>query len=609
MSGTLSPRSAGRIPAGPFLVLFLVWGAVGVAGLVWVAGRLAALVTGRGWDTGPGFGTEFAAALVRGQWERLWPGVPAPLVAVFAGVLLALVVAVAGGGWWLWVGRRPRADDPLPALASPADVATLLPAGALGRARRLRPSLSATPDKAVRPAEVGVLLGALVLVRSRVGPALRASWEDVLLAIMAPRAGKTTALAVNAVLDAPGVVIATSNKADLWAATAPLRAAQGQMWTFDPQTITHGRQEWWWNPLAAVTSVEEANRLAGHFIQEIQGKDSRRDFWAPAARRLLTALLLAAACSGGSLWDVQRWLSDTGAREPSRVLKDHGYLQSAIALEGTQAGAPDTREGVYETARTAAACLENPAIMAWVTPPSGRHLAQFPVTAFVAANTGTLHLLSKDGAGAAAPLVGALVDQVLRAAVQHAETRGGRLDPPMMAVLDEAANICKIDDLPELYSHFGSRGIVPLTILQSYRQGVGVWGETGMDTLWGASTVKLIGAGMDDDRFAESISRLVGDHDVAVSSFSRGHDGRVSESVGLRRQRVLGPEAVRALPMGTALVMATGARVAMAKLLPWYAGERAAEISAAVRTSTEAITRGANLPGQPIDRAAKGETG
>ena len=65
-------------------------------------------------------------------------------------------------------------------------------------------------------------------------------------------------------------------------------------------------------------------------------------------------------------------------------------------------------------------------------------------------------------------------------------------------VLDEAANICRITDLPQLYSHLGSRGIVPLTILQSYSQAVGVWGETGTKALWGAATVKLIGAGIDD---------------------------------------------------------------------------------------------------------------
>ena len=49
---------------------------------------------------------------------------------------------------------------------------------------------------------------------------LRASWEDALLAVMAPRSGKTTSLAVPA---ASGAVVLTSNKADAWAA-ATLRA-------------------------------------------------------------------------------------------------------------------------------------------------------------------------------------------------------------------------------------------------------------------------------------------------------------------------------------------------------------------------------------------------
>ncbi|WP_307962243.1 hypothetical protein [Salinispora arenicola] len=58
----------------------------------------------------------------------------------------------------------------------------------------------------------------------------------------------------------------------------------------------------------------------------------------------------------------------------------------------------------------------------------------------------TLYLLSKEGAGAAAPLVAALTDAVFRTAVVHAEAAGGRIDPPVLAVLDEAANICKIND-------------------------------------------------------------------------------------------------------------------------------------------------------------------
>ena len=36
---------------------------------------------------------------------------------------------------------------------------------------------------------------------------------------------------------------------------------------------------------------------------------------------------------------------------------------------------------------------------------------------------------------------------------------GGRLVVPLVAVLDEAANVCRWPELPNLYSHCGSRGI------------------------------------------------------------------------------------------------------------------------------------------------------
>jgi len=64
---------------------------------------------------------------------------------------------------------------------------------------------------------------------------------------MAPRSGKTTALSIPYVLSAPGAVVATSNKADLWAATAQLRAQAGStVWLFDPQRITGSRQRVHW---------------------------------------------------------------------------------------------------------------------------------------------------------------------------------------------------------------------------------------------------------------------------------------------------------------------------------------------------------------------------
>ena len=590
---------AGTSPA-PWLVLGIVALVAVAGGAVWLAGSLAGVAGGRGWHP-PAFGVAFYVGLARGHLRALFPGVELKRVWVATGLLAVVVLVPAVTVAVKLARRRIEPGDPLASLARPDELARLTTRGLAGTAGQLRPSLAGRAPKTLTGDELGVPLGTLMRTRTE----LRASWEDVLLAVMAPRAGKTTALAVPAVLDAPGPVLATSNKADLWAVTRAARAEQAgrdaagtgaTVWTFDPQQITYTPRTWWWDPLAEVATVEDAHRLAGHFLSA----NNEQDFWDKAALELLTALILAAAGSGGTLADVYGWLTDSAASAPVRALEAAGHTPTARALRGAQAGVPETREGIYQTARTAAQALQEPRIMAWVTPPAGPGLPAFAPAAF-ATSTDTLYLLSKDGAGSAAPLVAALTDAVFRAATRAAERAGGRLDPPLVAVLDEAANICRIADLPELYSHLGSRGIVPVTILQSHSQGVRVWGEAGMAALWSAATVKLIGAGIDDARTAEDLSRLVGEHDVPVSSMTRTAGG-TSTSTSLRRQRILGPDEIRALPKGAALLFATGARAALVHLAPWYAGPRAAELDQAMRTAQGELTRRAQAG--PGERAA-----
>ena len=595
-TGPLGGAFAGTSPA-PWLVLGVVALVAVAGGAVWLGGSLAGVAGGRGWHP-PAMGVEFYVELARGHLRALFPGVEPGWVWVATGLLAVVVLVPAVTAGITLARRRIEPGDPLASLARPDELARLTTRGLARTAAQLRPSLAGRAPKTLTGDELGVPLG--TLMRTRTG--LRASWEDVLLAVMAPRAGKTTALAVPAVLGAPGPVLATSNKADLWAVTRAARAKQAgrdaagtgaTVWTFDPQQITYTPRTWWWDPLAEVGTVEDAHRLAGHFLSA----NNEQDFWDKAALELLTALILAAAGSGGTLADVYGWLTDSAASAPVRALEAAGHTPTARALRGAQAGAPETREGIYQTARTAAQALQEPRIMAWVTPPAGPGLPAFAPAAF-ATSTDTLYLLSKDGAGSAAPLVAALTDAVFRAATRAAERAGGRLDPPLVAVLDEAANICRIKDLPELYSHLGSRGIVPVTILQSHSQGVRVWGEAGMAALWSAATVKLIGAGIDDARTAEDISRLVGEHDVPVSAMTRTAAG-ASTSTSLRRQRILGPDEIRALPKGAALLFATGVRAALVHLAPWYAGPHAAELDQAMRTAQAELTRRAQPGADP----------
>ncbi len=586
MSRALGPRPSaapGGTAAG-WTVLIASWSVVALCGLIWAAARVAAWVTGG--DVSP-FGMKFADDVLRGRTAQAWPHTSSLAVSVAfivlaagAGAVVLGAVQVAGRLW-------PVPGDPVVALARNPRMRALTAPAVTRAAVNLRQSLTGTDPAHVRLGEAGLALGRLLRPGGRPGSAVFASWEDTVVAFMAPRSGKTTAQAIPFVLSAPGAVIATSNKPDLWAATATLREAGpgGRVWLFDPQRITYQPQTWWWDLLRGLRTVEDAHRLAGHFVLTV-ADEHRRDLWGPAAQDLLAALFLAAACSGHTLHDVAGWLNEPAVPTPIELLADAGFTAMAASLRGAQNGAVETRDGIYQTARTAARAMTDPQIMAWVTPPERGLLPVFDAEEF-AASRDTLYLLSKSRS-AAAPLIAALSDTAMRAAERRAERLGGRLDPPMVVPLDEAANICRIADLPDLYSHLGSRGITPVTILQSYEQGITVWGEHGMATLWGAATKKIIGAGVDSPRLARDLATLVGQHDVPVRTLSYG-DGRASESVSLRRQDILEPAAIRALPPGTALLLATGIKPALIHLTPWYSGPRATEITAAVHAAQDQI--------------------
>ncbi|MFC5952149.1 type IV secretory system conjugative DNA transfer family protein [Pseudonocardia lutea] len=520
------------------------------------------------------------------DWSpRLLVYTDAPARGWFAAVLGCALVVLALAVVLIGLGTRR--------LLRQASPRTLLRATELGdltgtaqekRARSLR---RLPDDRTLTTADRGIRLGILG------GHEVWMSWEDVALVIMGPRSNKTSAVAVPAVLSAPGLVVATSNKSDLWALTSGPRAEVGPVWTFDPQQIAYAPQTWWWDPLRSIRDApddhryEAAARLAGHFMGTIGGQ--RRDpFFHAAGEQVLTGTLLAAALGRRTMRDVVIWLQH-GRRDAVAALDRVGAVVEAADLDAALRGADITAKGIYQTARTAAKALTSERILRWITPPNTWRSApddmqveldpsQLLITA--SEQPVTAHLLSKEGAGTAAPVVAALVDRLLEVAEMQAQAAGGRLDPPVVAVLDEAANICPIQQLPQLYSHYGSRGIQVLTMLQSYQQGVGVWGAQGMDSLWSAATIKLVGAGVDDHAFLQRLSGLIGDHDVEKRSTSYGRGNGRTWQTSTTRQPILPPDALRALERTHAVLLTSGRRAGLVQLLPWYRERHAADISA-----------------------------
>src|SRR5690606_18382071 len=183
----------------------------------------------------------------------------------------------------------------------------------------------------------------------------------------------------------------------------------------------------------------------------------------------------------------------------------------------------EQRGGIYGTAKKAVSFLANPGITRWVTPNPG--LPQFNPATVVHSGRGTLYSLSQEGRAVAAPLVTALAVAVIEAAEEVAATcPGGRLPVPFLGVLDEAANVCRWRELPNLYSHYGSRGIILMTILQTWAQAVEAWGEHGAAMLWGAANVRVYGGGDIDSKFLANLSTLIGDFASPTRSLSISHN-------------------------------------------------------------------------------------
>ncbi|MFH9648877.1 type IV secretory system conjugative DNA transfer family protein [Streptomyces albidoflavus] len=549
----------------------LVGGAVTGAAAAWGGAAVATLAAG---GQVPGFGPATFLAMAK-DWNGTWEDAPtAATVGAGIGVVLLIALLVWGVRFWRRWYASPRD------LATLHQVRDLGPKAAARTATRLRASLRERKPKELAPADRGVLLGDHLPS----GVELRGNDEDTYLALMAPRAGKSTALAIPISEEAPGALLLTSNKADVYAATLASRSRAGTPWVLDTQGVAQTERAMWWDMIAQAETIEGAERLASHFVSQVTS-DAADPFWAQGANDILVGYFRAAWHDGGTVRDVMSWLADPQEKAPLRVLHHHEPVL-AEQVESSINIAEETQTGLYQNARTAMSALRDERILAWVTPDP--HRLRFDPEDFVTGRD-TLYLLSKKG-GPASAVVAALADAVFTAGAEAGERHGGRLPEPIRAVLDEAANICKIADLPDLYSHLGSRGITPYVILQSYRQGVKAWGEVGMDALWGAATKKVIGVGLDDPKFVGEISTLVGQHEVARHSYSQSRDGG-SRSVSEQREAILEPADIRAMRKGTALLLSTGMPVAQIALRPWYEEKTMAHIGAEMAAEEKAITK------------------
>lgn len=422
----------------------------------------------------------------------------------------------------------------------------------LRRGRTVRPSLKALSwwrFVLVSTAQVGVRLVRVGLLW------VWSSAEDVVLIFGGPRTGKSGYLA-GRIVDAPGMVLSTSTRTDLYRHTSAAREQVGPVHVFNPTGLGALASTISFDPVAGCADPMVATERAEDMIP-MGGGDTDRDHWSSQARRALAGLLYTAAVGGFDMSQIGWWVAHQDdemrqdgesyrpvAAQIETLLEDHDPLMADQVSAFLRTN---------ERTRTSITNSMAPAL-AWLSNPVARRAATgaqpFDVEQLLRSRA-TIYLLGAE-TGATAALVAALTGHIAREARRlSAAMPGERLDPPLRIVLDEANLICPVP-LARWTADMGGRGVTILAAFQSRAQLMSKWGESSAREIINNAGGIIIYGGTADADDLQYWSKVIGDRDETIEQ--TGPDGAVT-GYTTRSVPIIAPARLRALPEARAVVL------------------------------------------------------
>ena len=414
----------------------------------------------------------------------------------------------------------------------------------------------------------GPVVGRVVIGRS--GRRLVAAEAGHSLLVVGPtQSGKTTGLAAPAIREWKGPVVAASVKGDLARLTMEARSEDGEVLLYDPLGTT-GLPRAPWSPLPSCRTWAEARRVASDLAAVArEGSISMTDgdFWYSMAAKLLAPLFFAAASSGHCMADVVAWVDEQDIDYPLRLLSvngaagvsgAHGAIQ---ALHATLGRDERQRSAIFTTAETVIEAFADPDVAACESP----GLASGYASGYASLPTiDAGRLLDGDNTlYICAPahdqrrlrsLFATLVAQVIAEAYRRAMAGGKGLDPPLLVVLDEAANVAPLGELDVLASTAAGHGVQLVTVWQDLAQLNARYGQKGSSVV-NNHRAKLFLSGIADPGTLEHASQLAGEEDRGIRSRTVDHYGSTSTTDASAPRRLVPPDALRRLEPGTALLL------------------------------------------------------
>jgi type IV secretion system protein VirD4 len=429
------------------------------------------------------------------------------------------------------------------------------------------------------------------MILGRVAGRLVATEQRSSVCVVGPsQSHKTSGLCIPALLElgeGDGAVIAASVKGDVWSHTARRRAELGDVKVFDPTCVVVKRSATW-SPLRAAGTVTGA-QAAARALVDVAGRSGMEhaDFWMQSAKELLWPLLFVAARAGQSMRDVVRWvttqdrpihdgdtclvegevsgwLSDLWEQAPDDEVAEEVTLASD-ALAGIWGTDERTRSSIYTTARTV--------IEAWSDPVVARAAdGDCEITPeWLLGGDRTLYIVApaRDQARLR-PVFACMVADLVHDAFDVATRNGGQLPTPLLVLLDEAANICPVQELPAWCSTCPSHGITLLTVWQDRSQQRLRYGREGAETIWNNSAAKVILSGIADAATAEVTAMLGEEEHERMGSSLEVSGGRHSVSAQTNSRRLVSEDALRRQRPGQGVLVYRDLPPLCLKLRPWY---------------------------------------
>ncbi|EKX64466.1 type VI secretion protein [Streptomyces ipomoeae] len=285
--------------------------------------------------------------------------------------------------------------------------------------------------------------------------------------------------AAQAVREAEGPALVITSDPILWSDTKDARAKLGPVLLYDPTHLCDTPARLHWSPTTGCEDKPTAVARSAALLAPIRPTAKIDQAVADTAETLLRSYLHAAAIDGRTIRHLHRWAQGTGVQEAVRTLRTNPKAAPGAAgeLESALTSHPERRDMAQQLTSRALSALSTVNIRESCTPNRSDSMA---LDSFLHEG-GTLYVVGTPiedpkANPSAMPLLTALASSVVERGRRVAErSSSGRLDPPLILILDDVAAVAPLPQLPGLLSTGREQGLPTLALLRSREQARSRW--------------------------------------------------------------------------------------------------------------------------------------